>query len=163
MNARPPISDPAFDDGIVPLAGTLLRLLRSDASSGEPLVEVTRMISDLELAFDDLSEPTRGPQFGGEPERLGVLPNPGEDACLLLECQPGRPTWMRLEGDAFEPVFLVGIPPLAYGRRMYAENLGHQGRRLAFLDRKHRLFAEFLQLGGGTSCSHTQLYACPNA
>ena len=146
-----------LDERIVPLASAFLGFLGSDSPSGEPLVEVTGMVLDVELALDDLGEAPGRPQFGGESEGLGILANPAEHACLLLGGQPGRPTGMRLGGDALDAMLQVRIPPLADRRRMDAQNLGHDGRRFAFLDRKHRLFAELLQLGGGTSCSHAQM------
>src|SRR5208283_2029696 len=82
----PLLAQPAADFPLVLFAGLPLRLLGSNSTLGQPLIDVVRMKLLAELASNQLGHPRCGPQFGGKAELARRLAEPPQHRLLL----PGR-------------------------------------------------------------------------
>jgi hypothetical protein len=159
LNARPLVSDPAFDRCLVAFACSLLRLLRRNVALGQPGIQVTRMKAHAPLATDDFGDSRRRPQFGGKTERLGIFAQPGKDLAFPGRRQFGLATRMRLEGQSGIAVLSVGSPPRTDGSGVNAKIISDLGRRVAFANSMDSQASPSFEFLGRTSCSHAQVYA----
>lgn len=114
---------------------------------------------DAELALDDLSQASSGPQFGGEAEGFGAFAEPVEDKSFLSPVEFAWSACLRLGVQACIAFFLIPLPPFAYGAHIDIEKIGDPLLSVAFAEPVDGEPPPSLQLLGRTSCSHAQLYA----
>jgi hypothetical protein len=147
---------PSVADGLhVPLLGPFLGLLAGPVEASlEDLANVLGMEGDLELTFDQLGDPTGGPQFGSPAVVLGPLL---EMVFQLLELgivEPGLGSGVRLGGEFLDGVFCL-LHPGIDGGSATAKEVGHIVGGFPLSDEFDGPDATTLEFFCGADGSHT--------